>query len=79
MSRFYWLTIVMPLFDGRRGNPVLFDRQTFDRIDCLSGDTGARVLFQEYAEHIVEVPLQDPSVHFDVDTEQDYRTLKKME
>jgi CTP:molybdopterin cytidylyltransferase MocA len=45
----------------------------------LSGDTGARVLFQEYAEHIVEVPLQDPSVHFDVDTEQDYRTLKKME
>ena len=71
--------IVMPLFDGRRGNPVLFDRQTFDRIDSLSGDTGARVLFQEYADHIVEVPLQDPSVHFDVDTEQDYMTLKKME
>jgi molybdenum cofactor cytidylyltransferase len=71
--------IVMPLFDGRRGNPVLFDRQTFDRIDRLSGDTGARVLFQEYAERIVEVPLQDHSVHFDIDTEQDYRTLKKME
>lgn len=71
--------IVMPLFDGRRGNPVLFDRQTFDRIERLSGDTGARVLFQEYAERIVEVPLQDPSVHFDIDTEQDYRALKKME
>lgn len=71
--------IVMPLFDGKRGNPVLFDRQTFDRIDSLSGDTGARILFQEYADQIVEVPLHDPAVHFDIDTEQDYNILKKME
>ena len=71
--------IVMPLFNGKRGNPVLFDRQTFGRIDALSGDTGARVLFQEYTDQIVEVPLHDPSVHFDIDTEQDYHLLKKME
>ncbi|MBE0577081.1 MAG: molybdenum cofactor cytidylyltransferase [Desulfuromonadales bacterium] len=71
--------IVMPVFDGRRGNPVLFDRQTFDDIDSLTGDTGARLLFQDYANHIVEVPLHDPSVHFDVDTEQDFKVLKKME
>lgn len=71
--------IVMPLFDGRRGNPVLFDRQTFERIESLSGDTGARILFQEYAGQIVEVPFHDSSVHFDIDTEQDYSALKKME
>jgi molybdenum cofactor cytidylyltransferase len=71
--------IVMPLFNGKRGNPVLFDRQTFERIDALKGDTGARVLFQEYAEQIVEVPFHDPSVRFDIDTEQDYLLLKKME
>ncbi len=71
--------IVLPLFEGRRGNPVLFDRQTFSRIDSLTGDTGARVLFQEYAGEIVEVPLLDPSIHFDIDTEQDYRILRKME
>ena len=71
--------IVMPLFEGRRGNPVLFDRQTFERIESLSGDSGARALFLEYADQIVEVPFQDSSVHFDVDTEQDYRALKKME
>ncbi|NOY12581.1 MAG: molybdenum cofactor cytidylyltransferase [Deltaproteobacteria bacterium] len=70
--------IVIPRFDGRRGNPVLFDRQTFARIDALSGDTGGRVLFQEYAGDIVEVPLHDPAVHFDIDTEQDYQMLKKM-
>lgn len=71
--------IVMPLFQGKRGNPVLFDRQTFNGIDSLSGDTGARVLFQEYADRIVEVPFQDSSIHFDIDTEQDYRALKEME
>jgi molybdenum cofactor cytidylyltransferase len=71
--------IVLPLFDGKRGNPVLFDRQTFDFIDSLSGDTGGRVLFQKYAGQILEVPVQDIAIHFDIDTEKDYSALRKME
>lgn len=71
--------IVQPVFDGRGGNPVLFDRQTFERIDALSGDTGARLLFREYADRIVEVPLDDPAVHFDIDTLQDYALLRERE
>lgn len=70
--------IVMPVFDGRRGNPVLFDRQTFSRIDALAGDTGARSIFRDYVGEILEVPLEDPAVHFDVDTEQDYQRLQEI-
>lgn len=60
-------------------NVVLFDRQTIAGIDSLVGDTGARVLFQQYAGQIVEVPLDDPAVHFEIDTEQQYRALRKFE
>ena len=34
--------IVLPVSAGRRGNPVLFDRETFARIEQLREDTGAR-------------------------------------
>ena len=71
--------IVLPLFDGRRGNPVLFDHRTFARIAALAGDVGARVLFKEFAEQILEVPLLDSAIHLDIDTEQDYKALQEIE
>ncbi len=67
--------IVMPVHDGRRGNPVLFSRETFAGIQALSDDCGARPLFQEYAARLLTVAVDDPAIHFDVDTEEDYRRL----
>ncbi len=71
--------IVLPVFDGLRGNPVLFSRQTFSRIENITGDHGARTLFDEYAEKILEVPVDDPSIHFDIDTVDDYNRLMQSE
>jgi molybdenum cofactor cytidylyltransferase len=67
--------VVLPLFAGKRGNPALFSRETFARIERLSGDYGARSLFTEYAGHILEVAVNDQSIHLDVDTEVDYHRL----
>ena len=69
--------IVLPVFEGRRGNPVLFAQETFARIAELSEDRGARPLFVEYAERILKVPVADPAIHLDIDTEEDYRRLLK--
>jgi molybdenum cofactor cytidylyltransferase len=71
--------IVMPVCDGQRGNPVLFSRETFSRMAELSADCGARTLFEEYAERILKVPVADPFIHFDIDTEEDYRRLLSLE
>ena len=71
--------IVLPTHRGRRGNPVVIDRALFPRVESLTGDTGARVLFQEYAEEIVEVDVDDDSIHFDLDTWEDYQKLKEMD
>jgi molybdenum cofactor cytidylyltransferase len=67
--------IVVPVYEGRRGNPVLFSRETFPRIAVLRDDCGARPLFDEYAERLLRVPVDDPGIHLDIDTEEDYRRL----
>lgn len=67
--------IVLPVFKEKRGNPVLFSRETFPRLAALKEDCGARPLFEEYAERLLKVPVSDPAIHFDIDTEDDYRRL----
>ena len=71
--------IVLPTYQGRRGNPVVIDRLLFPQIESLTGDVGARVLFSEYADAIVEVEIEDDSIHLDLDTWEDYRELKRRE
>ena len=71
--------IVLPTHRGRRGNPAVVDRTLFSRVESLTGDVGARVLFQEYADEIVEIDVDDDSIHFDLDAWEDYEELKARE
>ena len=59
--------IIIPTFDGQRGNPVLFSRETFPRMESLSGDCGARALFQEYVGKIHSVEVHTPAILFDLE------------
>ncbi len=67
---------VIPTCQGRRGNPVVIHRSLFNRLNGLTGDVGARVLFEEYSEQIVEIEVADYGIHLDIDTWQDYLRLK---
>jgi molybdenum cofactor cytidylyltransferase len=64
--------VVWPEYQGRRGNPVLFDRDVFHHLVRLRGDTGGRPVLQAYARHAERVPAPDPGVLFDIDTPDDY-------
>jgi molybdenum cofactor cytidylyltransferase len=70
--------IVMPVYQGKRGNPVLFSREIFPRMAGLDADCGARPLIEEYADKVLKVPVLDPNIHFDIDTEEDYRRLLQL-
>ncbi len=69
--------IVSPLVDGRRGNPVLFDRITFPDFESLEGDVGGRPLFAKYSP--AWLPWLDNSLALDVDTLLDYQRLLNYE
>jgi len=65
--------IIAPLVEGQRGNPVLFDRNTFTDLQTIRGDTGGRSLFSQYSVDWVD--WHDESILLDIDTEEDYQSL----
>ena len=52
--------IVVPVSDGRRGNPVLWSRRFFRELMTLDGDIGARHLIAKHAEAVAEVAGRRP-------------------
>ncbi|MBM3486930.1 MAG: 4-diphosphocytidyl-2C-methyl-D-erythritol kinase [Alphaproteobacteria bacterium] len=60
--------ICVPTFNGKRGNPVLWDRRFFRAMGEVAGDVGARHLIGESADLVCEVPVSDPGVLIDLDT-----------
>lgn len=60
--------IVVPVWRGKRGNPVLWPRAHFARLTALSGDVGGKALLAEFADHIVEVEVDTDAVLTDIDT-----------
>jgi len=60
--------ICVPVFRGKRGNPVLFARSLFEDMRTLAGDVGARHLIGQHEDLVAEVPLDDDAIFVDVDT-----------
>ncbi|MFC6835104.1 nucleotidyltransferase family protein [Halomarina ordinaria] len=56
--------------DGRRGNPVLFDRRHFDALTRVDGDVGGRRVLLG-SDDAALLAVDDPGVRRDVDTPED--------
>ncbi len=63
--------IVMPIKDGRRGNPVLWSRRYFSAMQQLTGDVGAKTIIKENAANVWEVPISDDAIFADIDTHEE--------
>ncbi|MFZ6774969.1 nucleotidyltransferase family protein [Undibacterium sp. SXout7W] len=57
--------IAVPVFQGKRGNPVGFSRTHLTELLQLSGDQGARRLLSTFP--VTEIQVDDPGIHQDVD------------
>lgn len=65
-------SIIVPFHEGRRGNPVLFDRRTFSALSALQGDVGGRALFDQFGIDRLD---WDATIHMDIDDMDDYWSL----
>jgi xanthine dehydrogenase accessory factor len=65
-------SVVIPTFNGFRGNPVLIDKSLFPEMMNIRGDIGCRAIFGDHAESIVKVAVDDRGVVTDIDTMDDY-------
>ena len=61
-------SIIVPVYDGNRGNPVLWSSELFPAMASLSGDVGARSIIANNAEYVVELELGTSAVLLDLDT-----------
>jgi molybdenum cofactor cytidylyltransferase len=69
--------ICVPTWNGKRGNPVLWDRQFFEDMAGLGGDVGAKHLIGDNADVVCEVPMDDDGVLLDVDSPEALNALAK--
>ena len=67
--------IIIPMYRGFRGNPVLLDRSVFDEVKGLNGDVGCRAIFGDHTEGIRKLPVDDAGILLDIDSRGDYETL----
>ena len=61
----------VPTYNGRRGNPVAFDKCFFSELQGLKSTRGARTLISDQARSVNLIPVNDAGILRDVDTRQD--------
>lgn len=66
--------LVVPVYKGKRGNPVIIGKKYFDELKRLTGDRGARDIISRDETAVEWVEVEDKSVLKDID---DYASLIK--
>ena len=70
-------TIVVPLYNGKRGNPVIFPSTLKEDLLRLDGDCGGRKIIEEKEERVKLVTIENGIEGKDIDTEEDYIKLEE--
>jgi molybdenum cofactor cytidylyltransferase len=70
-------TIIVPVYNGVRGNPVLFDASLRAELMLLEGDQGARQLFETHSSYVYRLIVDVPPP-WDVDTPEDLREVERV-
>lgn len=66
--------IVVPVFNGKRGHPVLFSRSLFKELINAPAEEGARHVVYSNEDKVVEIRTSDGNIVVGIDTPEDYRS-----
>jgi len=72
-------SVTVPLYNGKRGNPAIFDSAHREMLLDLRGDSGGRVLLDKLKENITTVYFPDEKPGFDIDTREEYEGMLGLE
>jgi molybdenum cofactor cytidylyltransferase len=64
--------IIVPVYQGKRGHPLLFDMSFKEEVFRLDPKNGMRQLLADHPDEILEVEMDSSSVLNDIDNKQDY-------
>lgn len=66
----------VPVYNARRGHPVVIPWRNAVQIRTLPPGTGLNVILRDEHEPAVEIPLDDPDILFDLDEPMDFERLR---
>ena len=68
--------ICVPVCNGKRRNPVIFNRVFFDQLMGIEGDVGARHIIRANPNRVLYVKMDNPLCFVDIDTQKDFENLQ---
>ncbi len=70
--------IVIPCYNGKSGNPVIFPHNLKEELLNLEGDIGGRAVINNHINKVIKVHIQTDYENIDIDTMEDYEKVLKM-
>lgn len=67
--------IVLPLYQGQRGNPVLFALDLAPELLQVNGDEGGRGVLKRHPDELATLEMGEEAANFDVDTWEAYQEV----
>jgi molybdenum cofactor cytidylyltransferase len=67
--------IIIPVYQGRRGNPVIFTIKYKGELLNLEGDIGGREIIKRHPDDVLEVAVNCEGVLLDIDTMENYTPI----
>jgi molybdenum cofactor cytidylyltransferase len=64
--------VIQPLYEGQRGNPVIFSLELMDELMQVRGDEGGRGVLKRHADELATLELGELAASLDVDTWEAY-------
>ncbi len=61
-------SIIVPVYEGKRGNPVIFAGKWVEQLKDINGDVGGRKIIESNPREVWEVVIEDSWIGFDIDT-----------
>ena len=64
--------IVLPVYDQKRGHPVIFSKELFDELKSAPINVGARFVVRQHSNDVAELVTTEEGVVQNIDTPEDY-------
>lgn len=67
--------IIVPVYKGSRGNPVIFSLKYYNELSAIEGDVGGRLLLDRHPEDVLEVEIDSPCILLNLNTPEEYEKI----
>ena len=68
--------LIVPVFQGKTGHPVLIAKEFFPELFKLQGDVGAKQIIRENEKQVFFLNVNDPGIYLDIDEPHTYAKLR---